>query len=214
MGSKSTPEFGRTFFFIFVRVHPCVSVKIRVLFCKFMQINETKIELVRGDITDEISDAIVNAANSGLAGGGGVDGAIHRAGGPQIMAECRKFGGCPTGEAVITSGGNLDAKFVIHTVGPIYNNGVSGEAELLASAYRNSLRRAVENDVRSVSFPSISTGAFRYPLRDAARVALGEVVRFLREEKHDMQLVRFVLFNEQILSAYESALQRLESTPE
>ena len=179
-----------------------------------MKINETKIELVRGDITHQATEAIVNAANSGLSGGGGVDGAIHRAGGPQIMTECRKIGGCPTGEAVITSGGNLKAKFVIHAVGPIYRNGVSGEANLLANAYRNSLKRAVENNVHSIAFPSLSTGAYRFPVRDAARIAIGEIKRFLREEDHEIQLVRFVLFDERTLDAYENALRQCESTPD
>jgi O-acetyl-ADP-ribose deacetylase (regulator of RNase III) len=127
------------------------------------------------------------------------------------MAECRRTGGCPTGQAVITSGGNLKASKVIHTVGPIYQNGVSGEAELLAAAYRNSLRLAVENDLKSVAFPSLSTGAYRYPLRDAARVALKTVVAFLRQGEHGLELVRFVLFDSKTYEAYGTALRHLES---
>jgi O-acetyl-ADP-ribose deacetylase (regulator of RNase III) len=174
-------------------------------------INGTQFELVQGDITEQDTEAIVNAANSGLAGGGGVDGAIHRAGGPQIMAECRCIGGCPTGQAVITSGGNLKARKVIHTVGPIYQNGISGEAELLAAAYRNSLHVAVENGLKSVTFPSLSTGAYRYPLRDAARIALEAVMDFLQQEDHGLELVRFVLFDSRTHEAYGTALRHLES---
>lgn len=167
------------------------------------------LELVQGDITQQVTDAIVNAANSGLAGGGGVDGAIHRAGGPKIMEECRKIGGCPTGEARITTGGNLGARHVIHAVGPVYRDGVSGEDRLLASAYRNSLRLAVENGLRSVAFPSLSTGAYRYPLRDAADVALSTVIGFLQNERHGLELVRFVLFDGRTQEEYEKVLRRL-----
>ncbi len=177
-------------------------------------IGATRLELVRGDITDQDTDAIVNAANRGLSGGGGVDGAIHRAGGPRIMQECRKIGGCPTGEARITSGGNLEALYVIHAVGPVYNDGVSGEDRLLASAYRDSLRLAVENGLRSVAFPSLSTGAYRYPLRDAAHVALETVIEFLKSERHDLELVRFVLFDERGLKEFERALDRLTTEHE
>ncbi len=167
------------------------------------------LELVQGDITQQATDAIVNAANSGLAGGGGVDGAIHRAGGPKIMEECRKIGGCPTGEARITTGGNLEARYVIHAVGPVYRDGVSGEDRLLASAYRSSLRLAVENSLRSVAFPSLSTGAYHYPLRDAADVALSTVVGFLQNERHGLELVRFVLFDGRTQEEYERVLRRL-----
>jgi O-acetyl-ADP-ribose deacetylase (regulator of RNase III) len=168
------------------------------------------LELVQGDITQQATDAIVNAANSGLAGGGGVDGAIHRAGGPKIMEECRKIGGCPTGEARITTGGNLEARYVIHAVGPVYRDGVSGEEDrLLASAYRSSLRLAVENGLRSVAFPSLSTGAYHYPLRDAADVALSTVVGFLQNERHGLELVRFVLFDGRTQEEYERVLKRL-----
>ena len=172
-------------------------------------INGTQLELVEGDITQQDTAAIVNAANSGLAGGGGVDGAIHRAGGPQIMAECRRIGGCPTGQAVITSGGNLKARHVIHTVGPIYNRGKDGEPELLASAYRNSLRVAVENNLKSIAFPSLSTGAYGYPLNDAAAVALRTVADYLKHEPHQLQLVRFVLFGGRAYGAYEGVLRNL-----
>jgi len=128
-----------------------------------VQIGRATLELVEGDIIRQDTEAIVNAANTSLLGGGGVDGAIHRAGGPQILEECRKIGGCPTGEARISGGGRLAARWVIHTVGPIYRDGKHDEAELLASAYRNSLRLAGERGIRSVAFPSISTGAYGYP---------------------------------------------------
>ena len=171
-----------------------------------IKINNSILELVEGDITKEETEAIVNAANSGLRGGGGVDGAIHRAGGPQIMEECRKIGRCPTGNAVITSGGLLKAKYVIHAVGPIYHGGEKGEAELLASAYQNSLKRASENRIRSVSFPSLSTGAYGYPFDEAAPVALKTVIEYLKQ--HDeIEHVRFVLFGEEAYREYEAALR-------
>ena len=176
-----------------------------------MQIGKTTLEFVQGDITAQDVEAMVNAANSGLAGGGGVDGAIHRAGGPSIMQECRQFGGCPTGEARITGGGNLRARYVIHAVGPIYNYGKTGEPELLASAYRSSLKLAAEHRVRSIAFPSLSTGAYRYPMRDAAKVALSAVIEFLNAEEHDLDLVRFVLFDAKALSIYQEVLQKLET---
>jgi O-acetyl-ADP-ribose deacetylase (regulator of RNase III) len=167
------------------------------------------VELVQGDITRQDTDAVVNAANSGLRGGGGVDGAIHRAGGPAIMAECRRIGGCPTGEAVITTGGELPAGHVIHAVGPIWRGGESGEADLLAGAYRSSLRVAVENGLRSVAFPSISTGAYGYPVEQAARVALQTVAGFLRERPGVLELVRFVLFTGDDLRVYGEALEEV-----
>lgn len=169
-----------------------------------VRIEKATLSLVRGDITQEESEAIVNAANSGLAGGGGVDGAIHRAGGPKIMEECRKIGGCPTGQAVITTGGNLKARYVIHTVGPIYRDGRSGEPELLASAYRSSLKIAVEKGIKSVSFPSISTRAYGYPIKEAAGIALRTVVDFMKSHESP-SLVRFVLFSDKDLKAYEEA---------
>jgi O-acetyl-ADP-ribose deacetylase (regulator of RNase III) len=143
------------------------------------KIGDATLSLVKGDITQQDTDAIVNAANSGLRGGGGVDGAIHRAGGPAIMEECRRIGGCETGDAVITGGGNLKAGFVIHAVGPRWAGGERGEAELLASAYRRSLERADQEGLASVSFPSISTGAYGYPVASAAAVALKTVRDYL-----------------------------------
>ncbi len=171
-------------------------------------VGNTVLELVQGDITMQDVDAIVNAANSGLAGGGGVDGAIHRAGGPSIMEECRALGGCPTGQAKLTGGGDLPARFVIHAVGPIYNNGQDGEAQLLASAYRNSLSVAHENGGKSIAFPSLSTGAYRYPLRDAARIALTTVIEFLQNQPDAFDLVRFVLFDTKTLTVFETELQK------
>ncbi|MDE2741236.1 MAG: O-acetyl-ADP-ribose deacetylase [Gemmatimonadota bacterium] len=173
------------------------------------KINQTTLALVRGDITRERVDAIANAANERLMGGGGVDGAIHRAGGPAIAAECSairaKQGGCPTGQAVITTGGNLPAKYVIHTVGPIWRGGDAGEAELLASCYRESLRLAVEHGIKTIAFPSISTGVYGYPVAQAAVIALNAVKQFL--EAHDcLDDVRFVLFDNATYGAYENAL--------
>lgn len=172
-------------------------------------VGSTSLELVQGDITTQEVDAIVNAANSALAGGGGVDGAIHRAGGPSIMQECRSLGGCPTGQAKMTGGGDLLARFVIHAVGPIYRGGHSGEAELLASAYRNSLSVAHDNHLKSIAFPSLSTGAYRYPLRDAAHVALSTVVEYLQEDPDSFELVRFVLFDDYTLNIYQTTLETL-----
>ena len=133
-----------------------------------VQIGKSVLELVEGDITKQETEAIVNAANTSLLGGGGVDGAIHRAGGPQILEECKKIGGCPTGEARITTGGRLKAKWVIHTVGPVYRNGKHREPELLADAHRNSLQLATKKGIKTLAFPSISTGAYGYPMADAA----------------------------------------------
>ncbi|MGZ8448575.1 MAG: O-acetyl-ADP-ribose deacetylase [Candidatus Deferrimicrobiaceae bacterium] len=172
-----------------------------------------KVQLIRGDITREATDAIVNAANSSLLGGGGVDGAIHRAGGPAILAECKAIrasqGKCPPGEAVVTTGGRLPARYVIHTVGPVWRGGDRREPEILASCYRISLRLAVENGVRSIAFPSISTGAYGYPVEKAAPVALSTVAAFLRMEKLAPGLVRFVLFDAGTLRAYHEALEGL-----
>jgi O-acetyl-ADP-ribose deacetylase (regulator of RNase III) len=136
------------------------------------RVNNSIIELFQGDITKLEVDAIVNAANSRLAGGGGVDGAIHRAGGPAIMAECRKIGSCPTGEAVITTAGKLQAQHVIHTVGPVYRGGASGEAKLLKNAYANSLNLAEKQGLQSIAFPSISTGVYGYPIEEASKIAI------------------------------------------
>ena len=166
-----------------------------------------RLALIRGDITREGVDAIVNAANSRLAGGGGVDGAIHRAGGPDILAECRRLNGCPTGDAKITGGGKLPAKWVIHAVGPVYHDGRHREPELLAAAYRRSLEVAVEHGVRSVAFPSISTGAYGYPIAEAAGIALGTTAGFLTERPGNLDLVRFVLFSDADLAVYAVAIE-------
>ena len=173
-------------------------------------VGNTTLELVQGDITTQDVDAIVNAANSGLAGGGGVDGAIHRAGGPSIMEECRTLGGCPTGQAKLTGGGDLPARFVIHAVGPIYRDGNSGEAGLLASAYYNSLYVGRENGLKSIAFPSLSTGAYAYPLEEAARIALSTVAEYLKTYPATFDLIRFVLFDTQTLSVFETELQELQ----
>lgn len=170
-------------------------------------VSGTEISLVQGDITKESTGAIVNAANAHLAGGGGVDGAIHRAGGPSIKKETNeKYDGCPTGGAVITGGGNLKADYVIHAVGPIYRDGRRGEAELLAGAYKGCLDLAVENKVRTIAFPSISTGAYGYPVREAAEVALKTVADFIKENEGKLDLVRFCFFSEGDLAVYEEAL--------
>lgn len=173
-----------------------------------VRINKSKLELVEGDITRQDTEAIVNAANSRLAGGGGVDGAIHRAGGPHIIAECKKIGGCPTGEAVITSGGRLKAKYVIHAVGPVYSDGRHGEPELLAGAYKYSLKLASENKIKSIAFPSISTGAYGYPVRDAAEIALSTVINYLNFHP-EIELTRFVLFSADAYVSYEMVLKEL-----
>jgi len=176
-----------------------------------IEIKGAVLELVQGDITEQDTDAIVNAANSSLLGGGGVDGAIHRAAGPEILAECRTLGGCPTGEAKITTAGRLPARYVIHTVGPIYHlEGAGRAAELLGSAYRRCLEVAVENCLRSVAFPSISTGAYGYPLEQAALLALQTAASFLaQDEKHGLRLVRFVLFGWRAYEVYQRALSKL-----
>lgn len=174
------------------------------------RVDSTVIALVKGDITQEATDAIVNAANSALAGGGGVDGAIHRAGGPEIMKDCRRIGGCIEGHAVITTGGRLKAAHVIHTVGPVYRDGAHGEGKTLKSAYQSSLRLAIENGLTSISFPSISTGAYGYPVKDASEVALRAVIEFIRANP-GLKTVRFVLFSASDLDTYEKTLERLVS---
>lgn len=172
-----------------------------------------KLQLALGDITEERTDAIVNAANSSLLGGGGVDGAIHRAGGPAILEACRairtRWGECPAGQAVMTTGGCLAARYVIHTVGPVWRGGDRGEKALLESCYRNSLRLAAEKGLSSVAFPSVSTGAFGYPVKEAARVALGAAAKFIEEEEKSPSLVRFVLFDEKTFRAYREILETL-----
>ena len=178
-----------------------------------LSINQSKLSIVQGDITRQATDAIVNAANPGLMGGGGVDGAIHRAGGPAILEECKQIvslqGRLPTGQAVITTGGNLKARFVIHTVGPVWRGGNSGEPELLASAYRECLKVAAENNLSSVSFPSISTGAYGYPVAEAAKVAINTVAAFLKEQVTSIGEVVFVLFDSATSRIYTSALSDL-----
>jgi len=173
-----------------------------------IKVGRSSLELVEGDITRQDTDAIVNAANTSLLGGGGVDGAIHRAGGPKILEECRQLGGCPTGEARITTGGNLQARYVIHTVGPVYRDGFHREPELLASCYRESLKLASAKGIKTVAFPSISTGAYGYPLADAARIALKTVKEYL-EGHPEIERVRFVLFGKAAYAAYETALKAL-----
>lgn len=176
-------------------------------------IKQAKLSIVPGDITKQNTDGIVNAANPSLMGGGGVDGAIHRVGGPTILKECRQIvsrqGRLPTGKAVITTGGNLDAKYVVHTVGPVWQGGDKGEPELLASAYRESLKVATENNLTSIAFPSISTGAYGYPVADAAEVAIKAVVSFLREEDTSLGEVVFVLFDSRTYESYQSVLKKL-----
>lgn len=168
-----------------------------------------KVEHMMGDITLLEVDAIVNAANNGLMGGGGVDGAIHRAGGPQILEECmairKRQGGCPTGEAVITTGGNLKAKFVIHTVGPVWSGNNKNEELLLASAYRNSLALASANLVKSIAFPNISTGVYRFPKRRAAEIAIQEINIFLSKDDI-LQQVIFCCFDEENFKIYDQLL--------
>lgn len=169
------------------------------------------IELTVGDITLQAVDAIVNAANSRLAGGGGVDGAIHRRGGPAIMDETRKKypQGCPTGSAVISGGGKLKAGHIIHAVGPVYRDGRSGETEKLAGAHRASLELAKENGCASVAFPAISTGAYGYPLHEAARVAIREAAKFLADPG-SVQLIRFVLYSQDAYDGFAKAMEAIE----
>ena len=173
-----------------------------------VRIKNSVIELVEGDITKQAVDAIVNAANTSLRGGGGVDGAIHRAGGPAILEECKKIGGCPTGEAVITTGGNLPAQHVIHTVGPVWHNGSQKEPELLCNVYKNSLLQAESNNLASIAFPSISTGAYRFPIDQASRIALSTIIEHLKG-KPTIKTARFVLFGKTAFEAYNNTLQKL-----
>jgi O-acetyl-ADP-ribose deacetylase len=168
-----------------------------------------RIKLIRGDITKLKVDAIVNAANTSLLGGGGVDGAIHRAGGPAILADCRRIrdrqGGCEVGEAVITSGGNLPARYVIHTVGPVWQDGQHDEDDLLASAYRNSLRLAVAHQLKTIAFPNISTGIYHFPKNMAAVIAVDTVTDFLEFDK-ELEHVIFVCFDEENYELYDALL--------
>lgn len=181
-------------------------------------INNRTIELVQGDIARQEVDAIVNAANSRLAGGGGVDGAIHRAGGPAIMEETnRRYpDGCPTGSAVISGAGELPAKFVIHAVGPVWRGGEHGEELLLTGAFRAALELATKHECQNVALPALSTGAYRYPIAAAARVAIATAAEFLGQLRDDqtLQTVRFVLFSSEALAAFEQALSNWKYTPE
>ncbi|MGB9629860.1 MAG: O-acetyl-ADP-ribose deacetylase [Thermodesulfobacteriota bacterium] len=173
-----------------------------------VEVHQSILEVVQGDITQQDTEAIGNAANSRLAGGGGVDGAIHRAGGPAIMAELRaKYKGCPTGSAVITGGGNLKAKYVIHAVGPIYS-GSPKDAELLSSAYRKSLELCSQHKISSIAFPSISTGVYGYPVEEASRIALKTVRDYLKDHP-EIKLVRFVLFDSKTFDHYQEALKEI-----
>ena len=176
------------------------------------RVGKAKILLIQGDITDMNTDAIVNAANPTLMGGGGVDGAIHRKGGPKILEECKRIrateypDGLPTGKAVITSGGNLKAKYVIHIVGPVWHGGTCGEPELLAEAYRNSLKLAVSKGLKTIAFPAISTGAYGYPIEKASQIAISTVKEFL-EKEDDLDKVVFVLFSKSDFEIYRKAAE-------
>jgi O-acetyl-ADP-ribose deacetylase (regulator of RNase III) len=171
-------------------------------------IHQSTLEVVQGDITQQDTEAIGNAANSALAGGGGVDGAIHRAGGPSIMSELRtRYKGCPTGSAVITGGGNLKAKYVIHAVGPRYS-GSPKDPELLSGAYRKSLELCTQNKISSIAFPSISTGIYGYPVQEASRVALKTVMDYLKNHP-EIELVRFVLFDSRTFDVYKESLKEI-----
>jgi O-acetyl-ADP-ribose deacetylase (regulator of RNase III) len=180
-------------------------------------VGNATLQLIKGDITDVEADAIVNAANSSLLGGGGVDGAIHRKGGPKILEECKRIratewpDGLPTGKAVITSGGNLKAKHVIHTVGPVWLGGFHVEAELLKQAYKNSLRLAVARGLKTIAFPSISTGAYGYPIEEASRLAVKTVKDFL-EKEDKLEKVTFVLFSERDFEIYLGAVNSILTT--
>lgn len=171
---------------------------------------DPRLEIVQADITTLNVDAIVNAANSSLLGGGGVDGAIHRAAGPQLLEECRALGGCPTGEAKITKGYRLPARHVIHTVGPVWRGGNHGEEELLANCYRQSLALAVHHGIQSIAFPAISAGAYGYPREQAARVALREVLAFLAQDQ-TLERVILVCYDAQALNMFRQALQEYKN---
>ena len=172
-----------------------------------VRINGSELELTTGNITEQSTEAIVNAANESLAPGGGVAGAIHRAAGPELWGECKKLGGCRTGDAKLTRGYNLPVPYVIHTVGPIYS-GSPQDAKLLEVCYKNSLKLAVENGIKSVSFPAISTGAFGYPMEKAARVSLKAAIAFMKKH-HELRLVRFVLYSSRALKIHEEALNEI-----
>jgi O-acetyl-ADP-ribose deacetylase (regulator of RNase III) len=182
-------------------------IRISDLISLVRQSADSKIEIIRGDITKLDVTAIVNAANTTLLGGGGVDGAIHRAAGPRLLEECRTLGGCAPGEAKITGGYNLPAKFIIHTVGPVWSGGSRGESETLANCYRNSLRVAVENGIKAIAFPAISCGAYRYPIGDAAKIAVDTTRKFLTG-RNEIDAVIFVAATDEIFRAYEALLSR------
>lgn len=170
-----------------------------------------RVRLVEGDITKQAVDAIVNAANEGLRGGGGVDGAIHRAAGPELMAECRTLGGCPTGSAKITKGYRLPARFVIHAVGPVYRDGRHGEPDKLAGCYRTAMQLASEHDCATIAFPAISCGVYGYPMEEAAQVALTAVAESMMAGSH-VREARFVLFGQAAFAAFSAAFDRLRAT--
>jgi len=173
-----------------------------------ISVHQSTLEIVQGDITQQDTEAIGNAANSALVGGGGVDGAIHRAGGPTLMSELKtKYKGCPTGSAVITGGGNLKAKYVIHAVGPRYS-GSPKNPELLSSAYRSSLTLCTQNKISSIAFPSISTGIYGYPVEEASRIALKTVMDYLKDHP-EVKLVRFVLFDSNTFTVYKESLKEM-----
>jgi O-acetyl-ADP-ribose deacetylase (regulator of RNase III) len=174
------------------------------------KIGKTTLRLVTGDIAEQDTDAVVTAAHWRLNKGNGTDGTIHTKGGPKIYEECRRIGGCPIGDAVITTGGNLKARHVIHAVGPVWRGGDEDEPKLLASAYRRSLQVAVQHGLHSISFPSISTGAFIYPLRLAAPIALKTIVEFLEQEQHNLDEVRVVLYPREDDTAYSVFARTLE----
>ena len=167
-----------------------------------------RVKIIEGDITKQAVDAIVNAANTTLLGGGGVDGAIHRAAGPELLAETRQIGGCPTGEARVSRGYRLPAKWVIHTVGPVWAGGHKNEDVLLANCYKNSLRAAVEAGAKTIAFPSISTGAYRFPLDRATEIAMKETKRFLESDDTVKQVI-FVCFGKRVLKTYQEVLSRV-----
>ena len=169
---------------------------------------DERVVVARGDITRMAVDAIVNAANSSLLGGGGVDGAIHRAAGPELQAECRTLGGCPTGQARITRGYRLPARWIIHTVGPVWNGGGRGEDEALANCYRNSLALAAQHGIRTIAFPAISTGIYGFPLERATTIAVRETLAFLRDHS-EMEQVTFACFSGETQAVYETELARV-----
>ncbi len=171
----------------------------------------TDILLIRGDIVEQEVECVVNAANRSLLGGGGVDGAIHRVAGPELLADCRKLNGCDTGDAKLTLGHLLSAKYVIHTVGPVWQGGKLGEPELLANCYRNCLKIADDNNIRSVAFPSISTGAYCYPTKEACRIALGITKQYLEEVESLIQLILFVSYSNTDLRIYRKTWSELDS---